>query len=66
MHTSANNFAFEHVESSKQRRCAVALIVMGHRAGPALLIRNASGGLTFDFRYSSIRPGSCFQLQTPG
>ena len=25
LHTSANDLAFEHIESSKQRRCAVAL-----------------------------------------
>jgi len=37
LHASANDLAFEHIESSKQRRCAVALVVMGHRAGPALL-----------------------------
>src|SRR5215218_2628753 len=37
LHTSADNLAFEYVESSKQRGCAVALVVMGHRAGAALL-----------------------------
>jgi hypothetical protein len=44
LHTSANDLAFEHVESSKQRRCAVALIVMGHSAGPALLHGQAGLG----------------------
>src|SRR5829696_1952365 len=37
LHTSAHNLAFEHVESSKQRRCAVALVVMESscRRGPS-------------------------------
>ena len=37
LHTSAHDLTLEHIESSKQRRCAVALLVMGHGAGPALL-----------------------------
>ena len=44
LHTSANDLAFEHVESSEQRRCAVALVVVGHRAGSALLHRQAGLG----------------------
>src|SRR3954454_4858329 len=28
LHTSTNDLAFEHVESGKQRHCAVALVVM--------------------------------------
>ena len=38
LHTSANDLSFEHVESSEQRRCSVALVVMGHRAGAAFFI----------------------------
>jgi hypothetical protein len=41
LHTSANDFAFQHVESREQRRCAVALVVMGHGAGSAALHRQA-------------------------
>jgi hypothetical protein len=29
LHTSADDLAFEHVESSEQRRCAMALVVVG-------------------------------------
>ena len=44
LHTSANNLAFQHVESCEQRRCAVALVVMGHGAGSASLHRQARLG----------------------
>ena len=44
LHTSANDLAFEHVESSEQRRCAVALVIVGHRAGAAFLHRQAGLG----------------------
>ena len=37
LHTSANDLAFEDIESSEQRRCAMALVVVGHRAGSAFL-----------------------------
>ena len=29
LHTSANDLAFEDIESSEQRRCAMALVVAG-------------------------------------
>ena len=35
LHTSANDLAFEDIESSEQRRCAMTLVVVGHRAGSA-------------------------------
>src|SRR3954467_10892421 len=44
LHTSANDLAFEDIESSKQRRCAMALVVVGHRAGSAFLHRQAGLG----------------------
>ena len=44
LHTSANDLAFEHVESSEQRRCSVALVVVGHRASTASLHRQARLG----------------------
>ena len=44
LHTSANDLAFEDIESSEQRRCAMALVVVGHRAGAALLHRQAGLG----------------------
>ena len=44
LHASTNDLAFEHVESSKQCRCAVALVVMGHGAGPTLLHGQAGLG----------------------
>ena len=31
-HAAADNLAFEHVEGGKQRRRAIALVVVGHRA----------------------------------
>ena len=47
LHTSAHDLTLEHIESSKQRRCAVAL-VMGHGAGPALLHWQAGLGAIED------------------
>ena len=44
LHTSADDLAFEHVESSEQRRCAVALVVVGHRTGATFLHRQAGLG----------------------
>ena len=44
LHAPADHLAFEYVESSEQRRCAVALVVVGHRAGAALLHRQARLG----------------------
>ena len=38
-HAFADDGAVEHVECRKQRRGAVALVVMGHRPAPALLHR---------------------------
>ena len=37
-HTSADDLAFEHVESSEQRRCAMTLVVVGHRTGDLFFI----------------------------
>ena len=42
--TSANDLAFEDIESSEQRRCAMTLVVVGHRAGSAFLHRQAGLG----------------------
>ena len=44
LHTSANDLAFEDIESSEQRRCAMTLVVVGHRAGSAFLHRQAGLG----------------------
>ena len=41
LHASADDFAFEHVESGEQRRRAVALVIMRHRSSAALLHRQA-------------------------
>ena len=41
LHAAADNLAFEDIESGEQRRCAMALVIMGHRAGAALLHRQA-------------------------
>jgi hypothetical protein len=38
LHTSADHLAFEHVESSEPHRCAVALVVVGHRTGAPFFI----------------------------
>ena len=32
MHATADDLAFEHVESGKQGRCSVTLVVVGHRS----------------------------------
>src|SRR5665213_1943077 len=44
LHTSANDVAFQYVECCEQRRCAMALVVMGHCAGSAPLHRQAGLG----------------------
>src|SRR5882757_8539569 len=44
LHTLANDLAFEDIESSEQRRGAMALVVVGHRAGSAFLHRQAGLG----------------------
>ena len=44
LHASADDLAFEDIESSEQRRCAMALVVVGHRAGAAFLHRQAGLG----------------------
>ena len=41
LHASANDLAFEYIESGEQRRCAMAFVVVGHRPGAALLHRQA-------------------------
>ena len=41
LHASANDLAFEYVESSEQRCCAMAFVVVGHGPGAALLHRQA-------------------------
>ena len=38
------DLAFEDIESSEQRRCAMAFVVVGHRAGSAFLHRQAGLG----------------------
>src|SRR6266581_6252407 len=44
VHATADDLAFEHVKSDEQRCCAVALVVVGHRSGAALLHRQAGLG----------------------
>jgi hypothetical protein len=44
LHAAADDLAFEHVESGKQCRCAVTLIVVGHCSSAALLHRQARLG----------------------
>ena len=44
LHISADDLAVEHVERGEQCRCAMALVVMGHRASSALLHRQAGLG----------------------
>ena len=41
LHAAANDLAFEYIESGEQRRCAMSFVVVGHRAGAALLHRQA-------------------------
>src|SRR4051812_19473426 len=50
LHTLANDLAFEDIESSEQRRCAMALVVVGHRrpffiGRPGWAISDPSGGM---------------------
>lgn len=44
LHATADDLAFEHVESGEQRCGTVALIVVGHRSGTALLHRQTRLG----------------------
>ena len=44
LHAAADDRAVEHVEGGEQRGGAVALVVMGHGAGAALLHRQAGLG----------------------
>src|ERR1700745_2573784 len=44
LHAAANDLAFEDIESGEQRRCAMSFVVVGHRAGAALLHRQAGLG----------------------
>ena len=44
LHATADDLAFEHVESGEQRCCPVAFIVVGHRSGAALLHRQTRLG----------------------
>src|SRR5712692_7504246 len=37
LHAASDDLAFEHIEGGKERRGAVALVVVGHGTGPALL-----------------------------
>src|SRR5436190_4261 len=68
LHTLANDLAFEDIESSEQRRCAMALVVVGHRAGSAFLHRQAGLGEHHN-TLGDIRPewwdarGSCLITQ---
>ena len=39
LHAAADHLTFEHIERGEQRRRAVALVVMGHGSGAALLHR---------------------------
>ena len=41
LHAAANDLAFKDIESGEQRRCAMSFVVVGHRAGAALLHRQA-------------------------
>src|SRR6185295_11105747 len=41
LHTSADDLAFEDIESGEQRCRAVAFVIVGHRPGSALLHRQA-------------------------
>jgi hypothetical protein len=44
LHASADDLSFEDVESSEQRCCAVAFVVLGHGPGTALLHRQVGLG----------------------
>ena len=39
LHAAADDLAFKYIESGEQRRCAMSFVVVGHRAGAALLHR---------------------------
>ena len=41
LHAAADDLAFKYIESGEQRRCAMSFVVVGHRAGAALLHRQA-------------------------
>jgi hypothetical protein len=43
-HAIADDHAGEHVERREQRGSAVTLVIVGHRAGPALLHRQSRLG----------------------
>src|SRR6516162_1976666 len=45
LHTAADDLALEHVESGKERGCAVADVVVRHGAEPPLLHRQAGLGV---------------------
>ena len=44
LHVAADDRAVENIQRGEQRRRAVALVVVGHRAGAALLQRQAGLG----------------------
>ena len=43
-HVAADDGAVEHIEGGKQRRCAMAFVVVGHRPSSALLHRQTGLG----------------------
>ncbi len=43
-HVAADDGAVEHIEGGKQRRCAMAFVVVGHRPSAALLHRQTGLG----------------------
>src|ERR1700722_9488392 len=44
LHVAADHGSVEHVHRRKQRRRAIALVIMSHRSRPALLLRQAGLG----------------------
>ena len=66
LHTSANDLAFEDIESSEQRRCAMTLVVVGHRAGSAFLHRQAGLGAVqrLDLRFFIDRENAIRDIQS--
>ena len=44
LHVAADDGAVEHIEGGKQRRCAMAFVVVGHRPNAALLHRQTGLG----------------------
>src|SRR6202030_4844518 len=44
LHVAADHGSLEHVHRRKQRRRAIALVIMSHRSRPALLHRQAGLG----------------------